>query len=347
MIEKGKCPICGKNNGCAFMTGADPKSCWCMTTKVPKDLLSNIPDEHRNISCICRSCVQNYEKKVCVVGSLNVDHVLNVQSFPAPGETIKAKSLHKFYGGKGGNQATACNLLGMTTAMLGSIGSDALGQEYINHLNKSGIQTDLVYRAGEFSGQAFIQVDSQGENQIVTIGGANYDLTKTWIDQNMASILDYDVFMFSLEIPQAVVLYLMEILRNHHKLIILDPAPFSNFDIKMLDYVDYITPNNTEYQQIKPYIKSDHQVVLKKGSRGSSFLHNNLRINIPPYQVDVVDTVGAGDTFNSALCFGLMFNYSIEETLMLANTAGALATTKQGAQSGMPTLKELLRLKHK
>ena len=346
MIEKGKCPICGKDNGCAFNTGADPKSCWCMTTSVPKTLVKHVPDEFRNISCVCRNCIKNYEKKICVVGSLNIDYILNVKEFPLSGETIKATSLKTFFGGKGGNQATACSLLGLQTSMLGSIGKDVHGDDYLKSLKKKGINTKLIHRDSTTSGQAFILVDEQSENKIVTVGGANYALTQKWIDDHIEELLDHDVFLFSLDSSQDVLLYLMKLLDKHKKIMILDPAPFANFDHKMLDYVDYITPNETEYEHIKDSLNPSINVVLKRGSKGSSFIHNKMRINIPPYHVDAIDSVGAGDTFNAALCFGLMFNYTIEETLMIANIAGAMATKAEGAQNGMPKLETLLREKY-
>jgi len=346
MIEKGKCPICGKNNGCAMVAGTDPYACWCMTTTVPKGLLNHIPEEFRKKSCICRDCTTNYNKKVCVVGSLNVDLELSVNEFPKKGETIKANSLETFFGGKGGNQAVAASKLGLKVSMLGSIGDDSHGDEYIQHLKKNNIDVSLVKRSQGKSGQAFIEVDKSGENKIVTVGGANYQLTKEWIDDNLSDILDHDLFLISLELPKEVSLYLIKLLSKHQKMMILDPAPFSNFNKQMLEHVDYITPNETEYDLIKDSLNSKHHVILKKGCNGSSFIHNDIMVNVPAYSVESVDSVGAGDTFNAALCFGLLFKFTIEDILYHSNIAGALATTKSGAQGGMPSLEQLLKLKH-
>lgn len=346
MIEKGKCPICGKLNSCAVTLGENPATCWCMNTPIPKGLLNQIPNEYRNISCVCKSCVKNYEKKICVVGSLNVDQILSVKNFVQVGETIKAKELQVHFGGKGGNQAIACSKLGLTTSMLGCIGEDEHGKRYLEHLGHHNIQTHLIKRARGTSGQAFIEVDEKGDNRITTIGGANYQMTEKWIDEHLEDILEHDVFLFSLEMPKSVAIYLMKLLQAHHKLLILDPAPFANFDVEMLNYIDYITPNQTEYDRIKDHLDSTHHVILKKGAKGSTYIHKNIKIHIPPYVVQAIDTVGAGDTFNAGLCFGLMFNYTIEESLMIGNIAGGLATTKKGAQSGMPTLKQLLKIKY-
>lgn len=345
MIEKGKCPICGKNNGCAMVAGTDPYACWCMTTSVPKGLLNHVPEEFRNKSCICKECTTNYNKKVCVVGSLNIDLVLSLNEFPKNGETIKANKLETFYGGKGGNQAIAAAKLGLKVSLLGSLGNDVHGDKYIQHLKKNNIDVSLLKRSQGDSGQAYIQVDKTGENKIITVGGANYQLSKEWVDDHIEEILDHDFFLISLELPKEVSLYLVKLLSKHNKMIILDPAPYSNFNKEMLDYVDYITPNETEYELIKGSLDKTHNVILKKGNKGSSFIHNNLIVNVNAYPVESVDSVGAGDTFNAAVCFGLLFKFTIEEILYHSNIAGALATTKSGAQGGMPTLEELIKLK--
>ncbi len=345
MIEKGKCPICGKNNGCAMVAGTDPYACWCMTTSVPKGLLNHIPEEFRNKSCICKECTSNYNKKVCVVGSLNIDIVLSLNEFPKNGETIKANKLETFFGGKGGNQAIAAAKLGLNVSLLGSLGNDGHGDKYIQHLKKNNIDVSLLKRSQGDSGQAYIQVDKTGENKIITVGGANYQLSKEWIDDHIEEILDHDFFLISLELPKEVSLYLVKLLSKHNKMIILDPAPYSNFNKEMLEYVDYITPNETEYELIKDSLDKTHNVILKKGNKGSSFIHNNLIVNVPAHPVESVDSVGAGDTFNAAVCFGLLFKFTIEEILYHSNIAGALATTKSGAQGGMPTLEELIKLK--
>lgn len=346
MLKKGTCPICGKNNGCAFVTGDDPSSCWCMTTSVPKGLLSHVPESYRNISCVCQSCIKNYNKRICVVGSLNVDHILNLDCFPKDGETIRAEGLEEAFGGKGANQSVACRKLGLNTTLLGCVGNDSLGSKYIKHLNKLGIETAFIQRADVPTGQAFIQVDKSGENRIITVGGANYQLNKEWIEKHLEAILEHDIFMFSLEIPQEIVLYLMEILNKHHKLIILDPAPFKNFDERMLQFIDYITPNESEYDHIKAGLNHQQHIVMKRGRKGSRYMNQEIKVNVPSISVDTVDTIGAGDAFNAALTFGLSFNYTIEETLMFANIAGALSTTENGAQEGMPTIQRMLQYRY-
>lgn len=346
MIEKGKCPICGKNNGCAVVAGTDPYKCWCMTNTVPKQLLTHIPKQLRNQSCICHDCIRNYNKKVCVIGSLNVDSILKLDNFPKAGETVRANDLEIFFGGKGGNQAIAASKLGLKVSMIASIGNDHHGDDYITHLKSHGINTELIKRNDSFTGQAFIELDHKGENKIITIGGANYQLNKAWVDTNLEKILDHDLFLISLEIPKEVSLYIMEILSEHNKSIVLDPAPYKNFDSKMLDLVEYVTPNETEYDQIKKSLKCHHKVIFKKGSQGASYLFEDKQLQSPVYKVNTVDTVGAGDTFNAAIAFGLIFNYSIEDILSHANIAGGVATTKFGAQTGMPTLECLLNIKH-
>jgi len=232
--------------------------------------------------------------------------------------------------------------LGVEVAMLGAMGTDSDSQAYMAFLNESRIKTHLIDQSYDKSGMAFIEVDASGENKIMTIGGANYMLSSQWIDQHLKEILEYDVFMFSLEIPKEVVEHLLLILKQEEKIIILDPAPVQNFTIDMTQYIDYLTPNETEYDKIGIISNKDLSIILKQGNKGSTYLKENL--SVQGFTVDTIDTVGAGDTFNAALCYGIIHKMSNQELLTFANAAGALATTKVGAQCGMPTLNEIKML---
>lgn len=347
-MKNSKCPICGKDNGCAFNSGKDPYTCWCMTTTVPKALLETVDQRG---GCICKECVDTYyknnQKRICVIGSLNVDLILSVNDFPLPGQTIKSQSMIRTFGGKGGNQAFASRKLESKVSMVGCVGNDSYGRDYLNHLKASKISVDLIKIADTTSGMAIIEVDHTGENKIITVGGANYELDKEWIDHNFSKILEHDVFLFSLEIPPEVSMYLMKKLKAENKLIILDPAPAGNFHADMLNYVDVITPNETEFKELLDCeLPKNVVTIVKQGSAGSE-LFSDDHIQVSGYDVNTIDTVGAGDTFNAAIAYGMLFEFENEKLLSFANAAGALATTKQGAQTGMPSLKEIFILKNK
>lgn len=282
--------------------------------------------------------------KVCVIGSLNVDHVLYVNNFPKPGETVRSKGYEQHFGGKGGNQAVACAKLGLEVSMVGAINTADLGKLYIDHLKTLKVNTKMIKASDAHTGYAFIEVDKSGENKIVTAGGANYTLDLEWINHHIEAILDHDIFMFSLEIPQSIVEYIMPLLYQAQKKVILDPAPIDNFSHGMLNQNLYLTPNDTELEILQQYDMKDMKIIMKKGAEGSAFKHHDILIHQPAHRVDVIDTVGAGDTFNAGLAYGLSKNLPMDQVLDFANACGALATTKRGAQAGMPTLEDVQKL---
>lgn len=278
--------------------------------------------------------------KICVIGSMNIDHNMTLDHFPKEGETIRAKSYQQYYGGKGGNQATACRRLGLEVGIVACIGKDPLGLTYKEYLEKDGIHTALIKHSKLPTGTAFIEIDGSGENKIITVGGANYDLDESWLQEHLKEILTYDIFMFSLEIPPKFALKFMKILNEHNKIIILDPAPSRNFDPIMLEYITYVTPNETELNEIPLSAK----VILKEGANGSK----HQGIHVDGYKVNTVDTVGAGDTFNSAIAYGITQGFDTVDLLQFANATAAISTESYGAQTGMPTATRVIKfLEHK
>ncbi|MBN2796084.1 MAG: ribokinase [Clostridia bacterium] len=286
-------------------------------------------------------------KKICVIGSLNIDHIFYVDHLTQPGETQRASGYEMYYGGKGGNQAVACRLLGLEVSMVGAINLNDAGKAYLSFLKHIGIKTDLIVESTSATGMAFIEVDQYGENKITTWGGANYKLKKSWFEEHINHILSHDIFMFSLEIPKEIIEYLMPILIEHQKIVILDPGPVKNFTDKMLYDGMIVTPNNIEYAYIKDNFKAHTLTVIQKeGHRGSTFTQGDLIYHEDAFLVDVIDTVGAGDTFNAGVAYAIAHQFKPEEILIFANGCGALATTKKGAQNGMPTEEQVKALIH-
>lgn len=338
-----KCPICGKDNGCAFNTGQDPKSCWCMKTTIPKELLEG----RDGSACICKSCVEAYykshQKKICVIGSLNIDILLTVDKFPKAGQTIRASSSQTKYGGKGGNQAVVSAGFNSQVSILACLGKDYYGDDYCRYLEGMKVRTHLISRVDEETGKAIIEVDQAGENKIITSGGANNRLSKAFIQAHQEEILDHDIYLMSLSNPKEVTLYLMKLLKSKGKTIILDPGPSENFDMAMLNYIDIITPNETELKN--EMLESSVITILKKGAMGSEY-HSNIVVGHQGYQVNTLDTVGAGDAFNAALAYGYLYEFEPLKLLQFANASGALATTAKGAQGCIPSLEQIFTLKN-
>ena len=165
-------------------------------------------------------------KRILVVGSLNMDIVIETPCMPKAGETIAGKSIAQIPGGKGANQAFAAGKLGGNIAMMGAVGNDEKGEKLLESLKGVGVDISRIEVMNDIpTGQAFITVDDQGENAIIIIAGANGKVTKELIDSNLALIKQSDIIIMQLEIPLEIVGYVKKIVEEDGKIVILDPAP--------------------------------------------------------------------------------------------------------------------------
>lgn len=297
-------------------------------------------------------------KKICVIGSLNMDIVANVDAFPSPGQTVMGKALNEYYGGKGANQAIAIGKLGGVVAMVGMVGDDIYGSRYIEHLKLNNVNTDYVsVHPGVKTGTAIIEVEKSGENRIIIIPGSNALVDCVFIESLLASLLDFDIFLLQQEIPVETNLEIAKFLKVHNKVVILDPAPAVQMPEEMYRYVDYITPNETElkfmtkvevvnledlkYASLQLLAKGVKRVVAKSGGNGSYLITEDTFVHIPAFKVTPIDTTAAGDSFNAGLAYALANDHDDEQAIQLANAVGALSTLGYGAQSAMPSLDQL------
>ncbi|WP_078552468.1 ribokinase [Bacillus alkalicellulosilyticus] len=278
--------------------------------------------------------------RIVVVGSINMDLVTVVDTFPIPGETRIGSDFKTVTGGKGANQAVAAARLGAEVTMIGCVGDDAFGIQSLQVLEREGIVTDHVKQIkGVETGIAAITV-SGGENQIVVVPGANSYVTPEYIKEKEQVIKDSDIVLIQLEIPIATVEAVALIANRYQTKIIVNPAPIQALPAFLLETVDYITPNEHEVKQLDvPLCKGE--MVITKGEEGVSIKAKEGNIAIPAHRVQVVDTTGAGDTFNGALAVALCEGKSIVEASQFAVAASALSVLKFGAQAGMPTLQEV------
>lgn len=298
-------------------------------------------------------------KKLCVIGSLNMDLVTKVKNFPKPGETIVGESFKTFPGGKGANQAVALGRLGADVLMVGKVGEDIYGTEYLevlknNNVNQAGIQIEK----GISSGVAVIQVSDKGENNIVIIPGANGNVDMKYIESKWSIIEEADIFLFQLEIPMATVVDAIEKLKAEGKTIILDPAPAGRLPEEIFKYIDYITPNETEIETLVGKSIEDEEglkeaaqilidkgvknVIAKLGSKGAAFINKVEYKKIPGFKVNPVDTTAAGDSFNAGFAFALAEGKDLEECVRFGNAVGAISTTALGAQEAMPSYESVI-----
>lgn len=291
-----------------------------------------------------------------VVGSANMDLVVRAPRFPLPGETLLGRDFATFPGGKGANQAAAAGRLGAKPRFVAKIGADAFGQALLSSLATSGVDTGSVIIDPTLStGVAAITVDDAGQNTIVVAPGANGHL---YADEAVGAVEEVDpgVVLCQLEAPLETVEAVAKSLVPG-KLLILNPAPAAELSDTLLSRVDYLTPNETETEILtgirptddtscldaaaKLFDRGVRHVIITLGDQGSFLATPQFGQHFPTMQVRPVDTTAAGDAFNGALAHFLSEGRDIDNAILLANVVGALSTLKHGAQSSMPTLREL------
>jgi len=301
---------------------------------------------------------------ILVVGSINMDMVVRVKDMPAPGETVLGGGFRTSFGGKGANQAVAVARLGGKCRIIAAVGDDELGPAMRANLQNEGVDCSAVAtKQGEPSGVAMILVDANGENSIVVSSGANFRVTPDDdLFPNEHLFAEAAMVVLQLELPLPTVRAACELARRHHCRIILDPAPAPATLCDELCRVDVLTPNVTEAQRITGgraggrcgdesidklvasaiIQRGAKNVVLKLGGRGSMVVTSDGHFyTVPPYKVPIVDTTAAGDAFTAALAVAMARGDHIRSAARFANAAGALACTKLGAQSAMPTAQEV------
>ena len=296
--------------------------------------------------------------KVTVVGSFMYDLVATAPRRPKTGETLIGDSFGMFLGGKGANQAIAASRAGAIVSMVGRLGNDLFGDQFLEKFSEEGINTDFVIQDTENgTGVGMPLIDASGDNSIVIIPQANMALSVENIDQAESSIADSDVLVLQCEVPMEANQRAAEIANKNDTLVILNPAPACAIPDALLSLVDIITPNESETEILTGMpTETDNQaieaahlllskgietVILTLGSRGSFLLTKKMEKLIPAFSVEVVDTTAAGDAFCGALAASLAHGINIEKSVKIANAAGALAVTKLGAEPSLPSREEI------
>ncbi|MEN4980559.1 ribokinase [Erwinia billingiae] len=291
--------------------------------------------------------------KLAVLGSINADHILNLNTFPRPGETVIGKHYQIAFGGKGANQAVAAGRSGADIAFIACVGEDDIGQRIREQLNKDNIDVSPVeVIAGDSTGVALIFVNAEGENSIAIHSGANAALTPAIVIKHQKTIAEAGALLMQLESPLDSVLAAAKIAHQHQTKVILNPAPATPLSDDLLALVDMITPNETEAEILTGvHIDSDedaaraaavlhdkgiHSVLITLGSRGVWLSEQGDGQRIAGFKVDAVDTIAAGDTFNGALITALLDEQPMAQAVRFAHAAAAISVTRSGAQPSVP-----------
>ncbi len=291
---------------------------------------------------------------ICVVGSINTDLVIEVDVIARPGETIEGKNLTRYPGGKGANQAVAAARLGAQVAMFGKVGTDPFGDDLYAELLTNGVDTQNVERADTSSGLAVISVAKSGENAITVVAGANVLVDPDYIDDHLELLSNCDILLLQLEIPLDTIGYLLRSLPAERPFVILDPAPAQDISHLLLERIDVLTPNEYELDLLTGasdieggsrllVSRGVKNVICTAGAKGAYLTTSNESTYFPAFPVEPIDTTAAGDAFNGALAWALQTR-PLNEAIPCACAAGALATTKKGAQPSLPQLSALEKI---
>lgn len=296
---------------------------------------------------------RNSAASVVVVGSMNVDLIASVKRLPAAGETVSASSLEKRFGGKGANQALAAARHGALVTLIGCLGDDPDGRDYRNHLRREGINCSAVNTVKGGTGNAFIAVDAKGENQIIVIPGANAALTAPALKMQRSRIEVAKALLVQLEVPLETVVESIKLANGRDVPVVLNPSPIHpEFPWGEVS-ITVLIVNGGEAQQIfgadveeltekvdewKAWLvqKKIRILIVTRGEKSTLVLTETGLKKVATHKVKAVDTVGAGDTFAGAFTTHLAEGAPLLECVRWANTAGALATLKVGAQEGIP-----------
>lgn len=295
-------------------------------------------------------------------GSINVDKVTKVtkdelrilgelDSFPVSGETVEFEKIPSefddfdfrvFLGGKGANQAIASGKAGSKTILLGKVGRDSQKYSVIQKLSSRGVETSEIVFSEKKTGCTHIFIDEEGENRICYLKGANKDVNKNYVNQNLQTIHKSDVLLLQNEINTETTKHLLKKLENNSSnksYVIFDPSPINQSrELLKFSSIDLITPNEVEYQELRSYIDGfDGDVLKTLGEDGAEI--NGEKIRAP--KVESKDTTAAGDVLNGYIASQINKGQTLKKSIKQGIKAATQSTKKIGAQNSIPTKKQI------
>jgi ribokinase len=303
---------------------------------------------------------------VCVLGSFMKDLVASAERRPLPGETLHGTGFAEFLGGKGVNQAIAAARMGARTAIVGTVGDDRYGEEFLELLTSDGVETGWVVRHPELgTGVGLPLVLPDGSNSIIIVSRANAAITPADVEAAAEVLTASAVLSVQLELPVAASRAALRVASEAGATTILTPAPVGPVDPSLAAFVDILVPNEVEAAALTGLDCDDESqwpaiarqlsdqwdlrgCVITLGSRGAFVLDrsgsSSTEIRVEAHQVATIDTVGAGDAFCGSLAASLAAGALLPDAVRLANAAGALSTTVSGAAASAPDRSAALAL---
>lgn len=287
--------------------------------------------------------------RIVVVGSANIDLATFTDQIPRPGETIFGREFHLGFGGKGANQAVAARLCGAQVSMVARVGDDLFGEATVRNFASFGIDASHVrITPGVSSGVAPIFVDSSGQNRILVVKGANDRLLPADVDAAAELLESADVIVLQLEIPLETVYHTLRFARERGIPAILNPAPGQPLDLPSAGFAEYVIPNETEAEAIGGVAVRDldtarecarrliegglRRLIITLGAKGAFSAGAQKDFHVPGFEVQALDTTGAGDAFIGSFAYFLANNLPEIQAIRRANLYAALSTLTPGTQ---------------
>ena len=301
-------------------------------------------------------------KRILVVGSANIDFVLNTPYIPAPGETLISDGTYAFTpGGKGANTAVAAKVFGADVSLCTRVGDDAYGDRLVSLFAEKGVDTRYIkVDKLEQTGLAVVMVEKNGTNRIVNFSGANKKINDSDVEASVSCCPDAVISQFEIQ-PEAVIAAARSAAYEGAMFIADAGAVKRDFPLSKLEQVEIFTPNEVETEILTGIRPNNLEnclrasialcnkvdikyVVLKLGARGCYVYDGKYCDLISPCEVPVVDTTAAGDVFTAALTTEYLRTGEILPSARFANAAGGLAVSKKGAIASIPTLEEVRKM---
>lgn len=292
-------------------------------------------------------------KRILVIGSIAIDNTIFTKKLPEAGTTTLADSYFVNVGGKGANQACACHFLGGDVTFIGAVGKDKNGESVEEFLKTQGLNARIKH-SDKPTGVAFIILDeTNAENRILIVQGANTDISIEDIDNNEDLFREGDILLTQFENAVPTVEHILKKAYEHKMIVVLNPAPYKEVNRDYFKYIDYIVPNEHElelltktkniqkgaYKLLKQGAKN---VIVTLGEKGSIMVDSDKNIiYVRPHKVQAVDTTGAGDSYLGAFVTRLAAGDDVLDALSFASKASSYTVSKKGAIIALPHLEDL------
>lgn len=292
--------------------------------------------------------------KIFVVGSINVDYVMEITHLPLLGETLPSQSFLMNFGGKGANQAVALAKQNEEVYLIGCVGQDTMGKDSIQSLNQYGVHTDFIKTIEhQNTGLAFILVENHN-NRILLHAGANQNIQKQQVLEALSLAKPNDYLLVQLETNLDMVYFAIHEAQKRKMNVVFNPAPVQSIDMEILDFIDILIVNEIECEmllhckydqkeQVQSFINK-HQIayfIVTLGEKGAMVYHQQDVTSYPAHAVKVVDTTAAGDTFIGAFLSEWIRTANLSQSMQYAIVASALTCTHIGAQKSIQSREEV------